>query len=111
MRRSNSKVIRLLSNTRFRIFIAGVLFISIFFIILGINTIGSHAESKSESEVFFKSVRIECGDTLTSIAEDSDSLAYISIEDQVEQIKKLNHLVDDKITAGAYLIIPCYIAK
>ncbi len=51
----------------------------------------------------YESVLIEDGDTLWSIAE--EYYGSVNIPYQVDQIKKLNGIASDKITAGNYLLL------
>jgi hypothetical protein len=58
---------------------------------------------------YFKSIQIEKGDTLWSIAQDNiDYDHYGSISEYVNEVRKMNSLTSDSITAGSYIIVPYY---
>lgn len=62
---------------------------------------------------YYTSIAVENGDTLWQIASEYmeveyTSLKYSSIQEYINEIRSLNHLIDDKITAGEYLTIPYY---
>lgn len=58
----------------------------------------------------YKSILIDEGDTLWNIAEENNNrdISGISISDYIEDIKSINNLNQDQITAGNYIIIPVY---
>ncbi len=58
----------------------------------------------------YRSVMINCGDTLTSIASSSYSDDFKDIEFFMHEINMINHLdEDEELIAGNYLTIPYYI--
>ena len=57
----------------------------------------------------YKSIKIEKGDILWSIAKNYCSLDYYkSIDEYIKEVKSINKLVEDNITAGNYLTVPYY---
>lgn len=78
-------------------------------LLLVITFRGNHAIGNSYVDKQCKSVCIEEGDTLWSIA----STYYVpecgSMKEYISEIKKTNHLTTDTIYAGRYLLIPYYI--
>ncbi|MCI8738041.1 MAG: hypothetical protein HFI11_13930 [Lachnospiraceae bacterium] len=85
----------------------------IFVAILGINRMISEA-GKAEEEAlsfkYYKSIRIESGDTLTSVAHTyADQVHYENHHKYIQEVVYMNHLEDaDDIREGTYLIIPYY---
>lgn len=65
----------------------------------------NQSTSRSES---YMSIEIKSGDSLWSIAKTYFSDDYKSINDYIQRIQKCNALIDEKITAGCYLVIPYY---
>lgn len=59
---------------------------------------------------YYKSIMIEEGDTLWSIASQNlnDVNINITISAYIKEIMKMNGLQSDRITAGMYLVIPYY---
>lgn len=55
----------------------------------------------------FRAIEIQKGDTLLSIANeyaDGDT----RIQDYITEVKQINHIHDDRIHSGCYLVIPVY---
>lgn len=61
-----------------------------------------------EQDRVYKSVMIQSGDTLWSIAVNHYDKNQESVEDYISLIKRCNNLYSDQITYGCYLIIPQY---
>lgn len=58
---------------------------------------------------YFKSIQIEKGDTLWSIAnENMDIEHYSNASEYVKEVKSINSLASDRIVAGNYIIVPYY---
>lgn len=78
-----------------------------------ISLSGFRANAKDDStEIsykYYKSVAVSNNDTLWSIAEQyMDGEHYDSVEDYIEEVKRMNALPDDTIRYGEYLIVPYY---
>lgn len=57
----------------------------------------------------YKSIRINDGDTLWSIASEFIQTQRYTYESYIEEIKSINHIDDsDTLKAGAYITIPYY---
>lgn len=75
------------------------------------HSITAFASNNTEdvSYKYFKSIQVEKGDSLWSIADEyADSVHYDSKKDYISEVKKMNKLMDDTIVSGQYLIIPYY---
>ena len=98
-----------------RIFKFIVAFILIMTIAVGVLSVRSFAGSKAFLEdraKYYKSIEIEKGDTLNSIAATYISDEYCSKNEYISEVVKINHLTDiDNINAGSHLIIPYYAAR
>lgn len=79
-----------------------------------IGTLGCSllAEAQSEdtevSYKYFTSVQVKPGDTLLSIAKVYADEHYESVYAYMEEVCLTNHLLDEKICAGDYLVVPYY---
>ena len=73
-----------------------------------VNKISVSAAGSSEKKLYYKSVMVEQGDSLWSIAEENMSEEWGSVKEYVQAIKKLNNKSDNQINAGAYISIPYY---
>lgn len=76
-------------------------------------TLGSFLSSAKtdKEEVFYKyykSVQIENGDTLWSLAEENMGGQYESTQAYVSEVKHMNAIADDTIVAGEYIVLPYY---
>ncbi len=70
-----------------------------------------HADSTNTAEQkieCFTSIRVYPGESLWEISRRYYSKEYQSMNQYIRKIMKLNHMTDEKIYAGAYLIIPYY---
>ncbi|MCD8300489.1 MAG: LysM peptidoglycan-binding domain-containing protein [Clostridiales bacterium] len=54
----------------------------------------------------YTSVCIAPGDTLWSIADEYMDSGWSDKESYIEDIRAINHLTDDDIQAGAYIVVP-----
>ena len=60
---------------------------------------------------YYKSIQVENGDTLWSIAQNNMDEHYSNTSEYVAEVKQMNSLRSDQIFAGNYLIIPYYSAE
>ena len=56
---------------------------------------------------YFTSVQVEEGDTLYSLAEEYGDY-FESDKAFINEVKYANHLIEDTIYAGSYLVVPYY---
>ena len=64
-------------------------------------------DTNSVQSTYYKSIRIQPGDTLWDIASDNMTDEYDSIDEYIQLVKDTNGLESDYIQAGQYLIIKC----
>ena len=85
-------------------------------IVVGGSLLGSVIISASRSEAsleqrsfkYYTSIQIQPGDTLWSIASTYMSPEYDSLQDYIDEVKKLNDLGPDHIHSGQFLTVPYY---
>lgn len=82
-------------------------------VILGLNRMITKAGEAKEEELsfkYYKNIRIEQGETLTSVAHTyADQAHYENHQKYIQEVVYMNHLEDaDDICEGTYLIIPYY---
>lgn len=78
---------------------------------ISVSSFASNAkdESSTVSYKYYKSITIENGDTLWSIAQEHmDMEHYDSVLDYIKEVKQMNALSGDDITYGQSLVIPYY---
>ncbi|MFV0464869.1 MAG: LysM peptidoglycan-binding domain-containing protein [Lachnospiraceae bacterium] len=68
----------------------------------------TQAAAQYSTEKCYTSLQIEEGDTLWEIAETYCGGSNANIQKYVTELKMLNHIQEDQITAGEYLVIPYY---
>lgn len=66
------------------------------------------AQAATSRDKYFTSIMIESGDTLWSIANENMTEEYASVQDYIDEVKTINNLHEDYITAGCYIVIPYY---
>ena len=75
-------------------------------LITGIGTIAMGAQTQKTEEVYYESVLIHSGDTLWDIADTYMGTAYDDREDYIDEVKAINHITEDALQAGSYIIVP-----
>ena len=70
----------------------------------------SNAKSNNESVSFkyYKSIEVNSGDTLWSIADQFMTEHYSTTSDYISEVISINSLQGDQITVGMHLVIPYY---
>lgn len=80
-------------------------------VLLGSSFIGSRT-SQASNEIqrtkCYTSIRVEEGDSLWEIAEKYMGDDYESRQAFIEEVVQLNHIGEDEIHAGEYLVVPYY---
>lgn len=109
-RRIRNNRIRRARQLRRRIFIASItLCLSLAAGMIGCSFLSSaQDEEHIISYKYFASVMVQPGDTLSSIAREYMDEHYDSVDAYVSEVRFTNHLLDDDICAGEYLILPYY---
>lgn len=109
-RRIRNNRIRRTRRLRQRIFIASM--ILCLSLIMGIVGCGFLSSAQDEAHIvsykYFTSVMVQPGDTLSSIARDYMDDHYDSVDAYITEVRLTNHILDDDICAGEYLILPYY---
>lgn len=81
-------------------------------ILLSVTINGFLSKAKSKTEdiqyKYYKSIIVNSGDTLWTIANEYKGTGYKSADEYIIEVKQMNGLKDDSITAGNYLIIPYF---
>ena len=96
-----------LSRSGIRFIIIAMFLIS--FSILFLSAVKAKA-TVGEQEKYYKSIEVTDGVTLWNIAEEYCSNEYNDYNEYINEVKKLNHLGEDTIHSGQYIVIPYYSA-
>ena len=110
-RRIRNNKIRRQREMRRNALLVIITFCLIITVTVSMNSFLSNAKEESSPVYYkyFKSITIENGDTLWSIAQEyMDNDHYDTIQDYIHEVKKMNALSNDDITYGQHLIIPYY---
>lgn len=93
-------------------FIAFVVVLSAFFILVCSMVFGTIPTSAASAEIpykYYTSIRIQAGDTLWDIADTYCGPEYDTVSDYIAEVCSINHLSSgDEIHAGQYITVPYY---
>ncbi len=108
-RRIRNNKIRRRRERRKNIFLAALTICLVFTLSFTVSGFLSNAKTDSNdiSIKYYKSIMVEHGDTLWSIAAEHVN-GTGATADLVNEIKELNDLHGDGITAGSYLVVPYF---
>ena len=68
------------------------------------------ASASHQTETLYKSILVEDGMTLSSIAQEYDTNDLITHKEYIEEVKQINHINDNNIIhSGNYITIPYYV--
>lgn len=73
-----------------------------------ISGLAKTSDSKAPTYKYYTSIVVEKGDSLWSIATEYITEEYEEIDDYIIEVRTLNHLYDNGISAGESLTIPYY---
>jgi cell division protein YceG involved in septum cleavage len=96
-------------NNRKKIWILGaaILLLTIIFSV-GFVTKTVTAQREADRVKLVKSIEIQKGDTLWSIASENMSDEYDDLNDYIDEIMDSNGMASDEIHVGNYIIVPYY---
>lgn len=81
---------------------------AVVFLVIYFGSTASARELDSGRVKYYTSIQIHTGDSLWSIAEEYISEEYHSIPEYIEELKRVNHLKNDTIHSGMYLVVSYY---
>ncbi len=105
---------REIMRTKFLIAIAVIIVIAVFLIFMIPQRVGASSNIEQvETQKVYKSVEIQTGDSLWSIAsdyynDDYTSIHYDDINDYIKELKSMNSLSGDVIHSGANITVAYY---
>jgi len=85
--------------------IAVVMMCSIMF-----STINAQAAPSKTINKYYTSIQIESGDTLWEIADEYITDDYTNMNEYIREVCSINHISEDEIHAGQYIVVPYYAA-
>lgn len=95
------------NRKRIRI-MGGILLIVLVLISVCFITKTVTAQRNTDRIKLVRTVEVQKGDTLWSIASDNMSDEYDSVNDYIKEIKESNGISGDQIHAGNYIVVPYY---
>ncbi len=75
------------------------------------NTTSTQAAPSEVTYKYYTNIQIKSGDTLWNIASEYATDEYSDVNEYIEEVCALNHISEDEIHAGQYLVIPYYSAE
>ncbi len=91
--------------------LAGITLVLVLVFTLSYHALSAHANTEFQdiSYKYYTSVQVQPGDTLWEFAgRYADSEHYDSHARYIEEVMHMNHLSEERICAGNYLILPYY---
>jgi hypothetical protein len=73
-----------------------------------LSTANAKEKEDQERYKYYTSIQLESGDTLWDIANEYMTKEYSDADAYIREVKEINYLSSDDITAGMYLIVPYY---
>jgi len=74
----------------------------------GMNALASSKADVASYNKYYKSIRIEAGDTLWTIADEYIEDFNIDKTEYIKEICKINNICEDEISSGDYIIVAYY---
>ena len=101
---------KVVAKRRMMFLLTTVLLITIGSVVFGsiFSSAQTNAEESGVQYKYYKSIQIEKGDSLWSIAKEYRTDAYESTQEYIEELMELNNLTSDEIHHGQYLIVAYY---
>lgn len=108
--RSRRNKIRRVKLIRRRFILLFLTIILVLILSLSYRAILSEANTGDETihYKYYTSIEVNYGESLWSIAEAHLGSEYASVDDYIHEVMKINHLKDEYVSAGQYLVIPYY---
>lgn len=105
--RVNRRRARAIAKRRMILLLAAVLLITVGSVVFGsfFANEGSSVKAHDATYTAYKSIEIESGDSLWSIAEEYTTDDFENTADYVKELKRLNNLTSDTIHEGQYLLV------
>lgn len=112
--RNYYRKVRRQREIRRKFILTGIAVVLVLIFTLSYHALISQANTGMEdvSYKYFTSIQIKAGDTLWSLADRyADELHYASQDQYIAEVMEINHMTDEDIYVGNYLIVPYYSAE
>lgn len=110
--RKQQNKLKRLRHFRRQCFLVLLTVLLILFLTVSYHAILSKATSEEAvSYKYYTSIEIAYGDSLWSIAERYAGEEYATAGDYIHEVMEINHLQEEALIAGQYLVIPYYSAE
>ena len=94
-----------------RVFVLAAIAVASLLILLGTSIrifAGNSTASEEPLQKYYTSIQIHDGDTLWNIADEYMSGSNLTKKEYIEELRRLNHLQNDTIYNGEYIIVSYY---
>ena len=106
-KKSTKKRYEILRQRKIRTLILSILTFTMVMVWI-LSAFTSRANENKKSYKYYTSIEVNTGDSLWTIAGEHMGTTFESKKEYINEVKEINHLTDDKITAGEQLIVPYY---
>lgn len=96
------------ARKRMLLLLAAMLMITIGSVIFGSSFTSAQAQETKPTYKYYKSIVIEKGDSLWSIAKEYMTSDYDSTQEYIEELVQLNSLTSETIHEGQHLVVAYY---
>ena len=72
------------------------------------GTTHAQAAPAETTNKYYTSIQIESGDTLWAIASEYITDDYADMNEYIREVCSINHISEDEIHAGQYIVVPYY---
>ncbi len=90
------------------VFVATLAFVSICFFMISGLLVNAQSSHETVTHKVYSSIPVSAGDDLWSIADEYNVADATDISSYVAEVRSINHLEDDVIKSGMYLVVPRY---
>lgn len=108
--REKQRRVKIVARRRMFLLLAMILFITIGSVIFGsiFSSAQANAEESGIEYKYYKSIVIQEGDSLWSVAKEYQDDKYENTQEYIDELKELNNLSSDRIHEGQHLMVVYY---
>lgn len=105
---NKAKRVRTLQLQKQMIAIVSIIVISLLILLGSSISAFANAASREPLQKYYKSIQVEAGDTLWTLADNYVVDGYLTKKEFIQEVCRLNHLSNGQIQRGEYIVIVYY---